>query len=796
MSNKNLPSKSMKFRAKVTMTGAFLLLFTGVAANFFNISVIKNKEYQTMANDQHFGSIPISAHRGSIYDSKGTALAKSATVYKVFLDPKQYRLDMENLQKRIDKRQEDIKNGTYQPKVQTTTDAEGNEITQIVEEPLPQSVENFRIEAIALLSEKLGITSEKIEKAMVAENQYSVLQEQVEKPVADEVLAFFNQYNLICLNVEEDTKRYYPQNELAASVIGFTASDGYGLYGIESYYNDYLAGTDGRTISAKDSNGNELPYRYSKTYPAQNGNDLYLTLDMEIQYILEKYLEQMSTEFMTKNRSCAILMNAKTGAIYGMAQYPSYDLNNPYDVVDTKVLEELKTLDDEDYSRRQGESREQQWRNKCITEVYEPGSVFKVITSAAAFEENLIDIVNDRFYCSGSVHLDGMEEPVKCHEVGGHGSQKYHEALTKSCNPAFMEIGARLGDEKFLYYYDAFGLRDPLGIDLPAESGGIQYTLGKLTNVDLALSSIGQCETITPLQMITAYCAAINGGYLLKPYVVEKAVDEDGNVVMKNERTVTRQVISEETSAIMRDALHKVTTGTSGGHGGNVTIKGYAIGGKSGTSERLSRKINKEDDEYGASYCCFAPADDPEVILLVLADQPDKDNNGGRYYGSQVAVPTARNILTEVLPYLGISPEYTDEELAELDIKVPLLEGSVTEARATLEGLGAEAVVIGDGATVVAQSPVTGSSIAKGGMVYLYTDPSHTIDYTDVPDLIGLSPQVANDSIVYKDLNYVATGASIHRDDAFVTGQSIQAGEKVAKGTTIILEFGVVSGGD
>lgn len=793
MSNKNLPSKSMKFRAKVTMTGAFLLLFTGVAANFFNISVIKNKEYQTMANDQHFGSIPISAHRGSIYDSKGTALAKSATVYKVFLDPKQYRLDMENLQKRIDKRQEDIKNGTYQPKVQTTTDAEGNEITQIDEEPLPQSVENFRIEAIALLSEKLGITSEKIEKAMIAENQYSVLQEQVEKPVADEVLAFFNQYNLICLNVEEDTKRYYPQNELAASVIGFTASDGYGLYGIESYYNDYLAGTDGRTISAKDSNGNELPYRYSKTYPAQNGNDLYLTLDMEIQYILEKYLEQMSTEFMTKNRSCAILMNAKTGAIYGMAQYPSYDLNNPYDVVDTKVLEELKTLNDEDYSRRQGESREQQWRNKCITEVYEPGSVFKVITSAAAFEENLIDIENDNFYCSGSVHLDGMEEPVNCHEVAGHDSQTYQEALTHSCNPAFMEIGARLGDEKFLYYYDAFGLRDPLGIDLPAESGGIQYTLGKLSNVDLALSSIGQCETITPLQMITAYCAAINGGYLLKPYVVEKAVDEDGNVVMKNERTVTRQVISEETSAIMRDALYKVTTGNGGG---NVTIKGYAIGGKSGTSERLSRKENKEDDEYGASYCCFAPADDPEVILLVLADQPDKDNNGGRYYGSQVAVPTARNILTEVLPYLGISPEYTDEELAELDIKVPLLEGSVTEARATLEGLGAEAVVIGDGATVVAQSPVTGSSIAKGGMVYLYTDPSHTIDYTDVPDLIGLSPQVANDSIVYKDLNYVATGASIHRDDAFVTGQSIQPGEKVAKGTTIILEFGVVSGGD
>lgn len=793
MNNKNLPSKSMKFRAKITMTGVFLLLFSGVAGNFFNISVLNNKEYQTMANDQHFGSIPISAHRGSIYDSKGTPLAKSATVYKVFLDPKQFRDDMENLEKRIQKRQEEIKNGTYQPHVEVTTDSSGAEVSQVVEDSLPASAEAFRTEAIAFLSSTLNITSEKIEKAMAAENRYSILQEQVEKPIADEVLAYFNKYRLVCVNVEEDTKRYYPQNELAASVIGFTASDGYGLYGVESYYDDYLSGTDGRTISAKDSNGNELPYRYSKTYPAQNGNDVYLTLDMDIQYILEKHLEEMSTEYLVKNRSCAILMNAKTGAIYGMAQYPSYDLNNPYDVVDPKVIEQLKTLDAEAFSKLQGESREQQWRNKCITEVYEPGSVFKVITSAAAFEENLVDIEKDSFYCSGSVQFDGMEDPVKCHDIAGHGAQTYQQALTHSCNPAFMEIGRRLGDEKFLYYYDAFGLRSPLGIDLPAESGGIQYELGKLSHVDLALSSIGQCETITPLQMITAYCAAINGGYLLEPYVVEKVVDEDGNVVMKNERTVTRQVISEETSAIMRQALYNVTTENGGG---NVTIKGYAIGGKSGTSERLSKKQNKNDDEYGASYCCFAPADDPEIILLVLADMPDKENNGGYYYGSKVAVPTARDILTDVLPYLGISPEYTEQELAELDIKIPLLEGSVAEAQATVEGLGATAVIVGEGTTVVAQSPVTGSSIAKGGTVYLYTDPSHTIDYTEVPDLVGLTPQIANDSIVYKDLNYVATGASIHREGVFVTSQSIAPGEKVAKGTTIILEFSVYSGGD
>lgn len=801
MANNNLPSRSMKFRAKITMTSAFLLLFSLVAGNFFKISVVDNKKYQTLANDQHFGSIPISAHRGSIYDSKGTALAKSATVYKVFLDPKQFQEDMETLQKRIDKRAEEIKNGTYQPQVQFTTDAAGAEVSQVIEDALPTSVEAFRGDAIAFLSAKLGITAEKIEKAMAAKNRYSVLQEQVEKPVADEVLAYFNQYNLVCLNVEEDTKRYYPQNELAASVIGFTASDGYGMYGIEASYDEYLSGTDGRTISAKDSNGNELPYRYSKTYPAKNGNDVHLTLDMEIQYILEKYLEEMSTEYMVKNRSCAILMNVKTGGIYGMAQYPSYDLNNPYDVVDTKVLEELKTLDDEQYSIKQGEARETQWRNKCITERYEPGSVFKVITSAAAFEENLIDIDNDNFYCQGFRKLDGMEQSVNCHELGGHGSQTYQEALTASCNPAFMEIGARLGEEKFLYYFDAFGFRKPLGIDLPAEVRGDQKQPEEFTNVDLALSSIGQCETITPLQMITAYCAAINGGYLLQPYVVDKVVDEDGNVVMKNERTVVRQVISEETSAIMREALYNVASE------GNVTIKGYAIGGKSGTSQRLSKTKGGQtlvqgqqeiasEQEYGSSYCCFAPADDPEVILLVLADMPDKDNNGGFYYGSKVAVPTARNILTDVLPYLGISPEYTEQELAELDIKVPLLEGGIEEAKATLDALGAEAVVIGEGSTVVAQSPVTGSTIAKGGTVYLYTDPSHTVDYTEVPNLIGLTPQVANDSIVYMDLNYVATGASIHRDGAVVTGQSIEPGEKKPKGTTIILEFGVASGGD
>ncbi|MBE6856584.1 MAG: peptidoglycan glycosyltransferase [Ruminococcus sp.] len=777
----NVPSKSMKFRSKIVMTAAFSALFAVVAGNFFKISIVENQKYQTMANDMHFGSIPISAHRGSIYDSTGTPLAKSASVYKVFIDPKRFAEDMEYLQKAIDKQNAEKLAGTYIPDF----DEEGNQT-----DLLPVSAEAFRQDAVNLLSTKLGITADKVTSAMSANNQYSVLQDQVEKPVADEVLAFFNQYGLTSLNVDEDTKRYYPQNELAASVIGFTSADGNGAYGLEAYYNEYLAGVDGKTISAKDSNGNELPYRYSKTYPAENGDDIYLTIDMTLQYYLEKHLQEMVDEFEIKNRACAILMNAKTAEIYSMATCPSFDLNNPYAIADTNVASQIAMLTGEEASEAKSAAREAQWKNKCITEIYEPGSVFKVITSAAAMEENLIDLTGDNFYCSGQVMLDGHPVPIKCHKTVGHGSQDYYKALTNSCNPAFMEIGSRLGVDLFCYYFDAFGLGEKSGIDLPGESVGIHYTADKMSNVDLAVCSFGQGNTMTPMEMITAYCATINGGYLLEPYVVDKIVDEDGNVVLNNERTVKRQVISEDTSAKMREALERVVTDNNGG---NVTIKGYSIGGKSGTSQRLSLTGDADDEqEYAASYVCFTPADDPEIILLVMADMPNKQLG---YYGSTVAVPTARDILTDVLPYLGFYPEYTDAEVANLDVKVPLLEGELSDATATLDGLGVEYKVIGDGLNVVAQSPVTGSSISKDGCVYLYTM-EYSTEYTEVPDLIGVSAQAANESIAYRQLNFVATGASTERSDARVHSQSIKAGTQVPKGTVIELEFIVYENSD
>lgn len=772
----NVPSKSMKFRVKIVMGLVFCVLFGIVIANFFRISVLQNDEYQAMANDMHFGSITISAHRGTIYDSTGTTLAKSTSAYKVYIDPTLFRSDLETLQEEIDSQNAEKLAGTYTPQYD-----ENGEQT----DALPVSAEAFKQSAITFLAETLGITEEKISSAMEDESKYVSLQNQVEQPIADEVLEYFNQYGLYSVSVEKDTKRYYPQDDLAAAVIGFTISDGTGIYGIESYYDDYLSGVDGKTISAKDSNGDELPYKYSKTYPAENGDDVYLTIDMTLQYYLEKHLQEMVDEYEVQNRACAILMNAKTGAIYAMATCPSFDLNNPYEIADESEAAEIAQLTGDEVKTDLSEAQEAQWKNKCITEIYEPGSVFKVITSAAAIEEDLIDLENDSFYCSGSMDIAGATEPIKCHNTSGHGSQNFYEALTNSCNPAFMQIGQRIGIETFCYYFDAFGLSEKTGIDLPGESVGISYDADTMSNVDLAVCSFGQGNTVTPMEMITSYCAVINGGYLLEPYVVDKIVDEGGNIVLNNERTVKRQVISEDTSAKMRDALERVVTDNGGG---NVTIKGYSIGGKSGTSQRLSLTGDDDDkQEYAASYVCFTPADDPEIILLVMADMPNKEI---AYYGSKVAVPTARDILTDVLPYLGFSPEYTDEEIENLDVKIPLLEGSsLSDAEATLEGLGVEYDIIGEGTEVVAQSPITGSSISQDGCVYLYTEENYETEYTEVPDLRGMTASTANDTISYLGLNFVAIGASTSRLDAVVNSQSIDPGTSVPKGTVIELEF-------
>lgn len=772
------PSQSMKIRANgliltMTLVMAFLLIL-----NIFNISVVNHDEYIGMANSRQFGSIEIPAKRGSIYDTNGTILAQSATVYRIYVDPGLFRSEMEtieaNNQKYIEAAAEAAKKG--EPSTADIIDTAA----------LKEQIINY-------LSEQLKIEKKKVSDAFEAKSNYVVLKKQVEKNTADKILEYVTNVpvtgssrhpNLSSITRESDTKRYYPQNELAASVIGFNNADGRGVYGIEAYYDDYLSGIDGKTITAKDANGNEMPYRYSKTYDAQDGNDVYLTIDMTLQTYMENALTDMVETFSVEKRGCGILMNAKTGAILGMASVGGFDLNDPYAIYDQKKLDEINAIEDEDErSKAIAEQRETQWRNKCVSETYIPGSVFKVYTASSALEENVISY-SDTFYCEG--HIDVAGENINCWNQRGHKSETFEDILINSCNPAFVGIGQKLGRDLFCQYFEAFGLTEKTGIDLPGETKSVYKKKADMHEVELASSSFGQTNSLTPIEMITGYASVINGGYLLKPYVVSKIVDNEGNVVLSNEKTVRRQVISSETSAEMRKALQAVVENNGGS---NAYIKGYKIGGKSGTAQKIMGSIKKEDMKFLASYCCFAPADDPEIVLLIVADEPYGLDE--RYYGSTVAVPYARTIMEKALPYLGYYPDYTADDAEKQDVKIPMvIDDNLITAEEKLESRGLKYVVEGEGDIVNMQIPITNSMVSKGSTVVLYTDKEFTAEYVTVPYVTGLTLKEASKKFEEIGLNYVAKGASTDRSDVKVLLQSVPGGTTVQKWSVVELDFG------
>lgn len=782
------PTIQMKIRTNYFILGFILIFVVLIIGRLFKLSVLDNKFYQEKANADHFGSISISANRGAIYDTNGVILAQSATVYKVFMDPDLFRSEIAKKDEEVKAQQKQVAKG------------------ELPAGTVIKTAEEVQNDVIEYLAEQLEIEVSKIEEAMNKDSQYQVLKTQVEKPAADNIIAFMDENDINSIQIEEDTKRYYPQDELAAAVIGFTNADGDGQYGLEYQYDEYLSGIDGKVISAKDANGNEMPYRYSKTYEAQDGNSLYLTIDRTLQYSLEKNLEEIVSQFEIEDRACGIIMNAKTGAILAMATAPGFDLNNPSDVDDLQIAQTaqdlgflniekndvikkdtakslLDTLTEKQYTDAYVAAREQQWKNKAITELYIPGSVFKVVTSSAALEESVIK-TSDTFDCTGAVTVYEGTQPIHCWKTSGHGTQTFVEAITNSCNPAFIEIGRRLGADKFFDYFKAYGLTEKTGIDLPAESTSIYQGLDGMGPVELASCSFGQTNKVTPIEMITAYAAVINGGNLVTPYVVSKIVDNDGNVVLTNERTVKRQVISEETSKTMCETLAQVAIGNG------AYIKGYHVGGKSGTSEKLDEYAGTDEDpmRYVASYCCFAPADDPEIIMLIMADEP----MSGEYYGSKIAVPCSRKVMEEILPYLGYYPEYTDEEAKNMDVQVPFVEDkSVEEAKQALDAKGLTYQVVGEGDTVCGQMPISGSTVAQGGTVILYTQKNYTQEEAEVPDLTGYTLSDANYLLTTAGLNLIAGGASTDSTSAVVLAQSVPAGSKVAKGTVIELTFGV-----
>lgn len=775
---KTAPTERKNYFATVVMF-ALLLMALALIVNIFRLTILRHDEFTDMANSRQFGTIVLPAERGTIYDAGGTILAQSATVYRIFVDPGLFAEEMKLVEKKnlseLQKVAEAQKNGeTYEADIVKTDEL----LNQIVD----------------FLATNLALDAEDVREAFDANSNYVVLKKQVEKSKADRILEYITGIpvegskrviSLSSISREPDTKRFYPQNELAAAVIGFNNADGDGMYGVEAYYNDYLSGIDGKTVTAQDANGNEMPYRYSKTYAAQNGDDVYLTIDITAQTYLENALHEMVETYEVANRGCGIIMNAKTGAILAMATVPGFNPNEPFVIYDPSAQTAIDAiLDETEQSEATANAREKQWRNKCITETYIPGSVFKVFTASAALEENVITY-NSHFNCTGShIVVEGVP-PIHCWKRSGHGSQTFEQVLTNSCNPAFMTIGRDLGKELFCRYFEAFGLTERTGIDLRGETSSVYKKLEDMGPVELASSSMGQTNSISPIEMVTGYAAVVNGGYLLEPYVVSKIVDTDGNEVMTREKTVRRQVISAETSAQMRTALQAVVE-TNGG--GNAYIKGYKIGGKSGTAQIISGNTTAEDAQYVASYCCFAPADDPEIVMLIMADRPNTEIN---YYGSTVAVPYARAVLEKLLPYLGYYPEYTAEEKENLDVTVPLLiDTNINEVKAQLELMGLKYEILGNGEAVTMQTPITGSVVSKGSTVLLYTDNNVFEEYVAVPDVTGLSFDEANAKFAQANLNYVAKGAATGQSSVKVLLQSVPAGTMVEKWSVISLDFG------
>ena len=767
------PSTSMKVRTNVVIQTIVLLAAAGLIANLAKIMLVEHDKYTDMANSRQFGTITIPAARGTIYDANEAVVAQSATVYKIFLDPGLFRKEMELVEKRNAELTE-----TAQKK-QGDSGAKADVVDPAV----------VREQLVTYLAEILEEPESKINEAFDKDSNYVVLKNQVEKSRADRIIEYISDIRvpgsarkiaISSISRQSDTKRYYPQNELAASVIGFTNNDGHGFYGVEKYYDEYLSGVDGRNVTARDANGNDMPYRYSKTYPAQDGDDVYLTIDMTLQTYLESELTEMVSQFQVAERGCGVMLNAKTGAVLAMASVGGFDANEPYEIYDKSIASEIRKIrNDEEKTEALKAARERQWRNKCIAETYIPGSVFKVFTASAGLEENVIDYYNYSYTCTGSIIPYEGEPPINC--TGIHGAQSFEMILKNSCNPAFISIGQTLGRTMFCQYFRSFGLEDRTGIDLPAETKSIS-NLDSMGPVDLAASSYGQRNSLTPIEMVTGYAAVVNGGYLLEPYVVSKVVDQAGNVVLSHDKTVRRQVISEETSAEMRRALQFVVDFN---HGGNAYIKGYKIGGKSGTSQKLQGMINAADAEYVASYCCFAPADDPEIVLLIMADEPNKNIT---YYGATVVVPYSRRVLEKALPYLGIYPEYSAEEEAHKDVSVPLLIDTPTaDAIEKLEDIGLNYEIVGDGSTVLTQMPITGTPVAKGGTVVLYTNKT-TPEPVTVPSVINCTLAQANEILTEAKLNYVSKG-SLHQD-AIVLLQSQPAGSTVEPWSVITLDVG------
>lgn len=729
----------MRMRA-LAFVVAVLLFFAMLGGRLFYVQVMQQEFWQQKAVAQQLSDVPIAANRGQIYLSNMKPLALTREVCTIVMAPK----------------------NIYQEKT--------------------------RIKIADELSEMLGVDREELyKKTQKSNSQYEVVKEKVDRAVGDEFIAWADENGLEgVFRVVTDYKREYPQNNFLSSVIGFVGADGKGLVGLESQYDSVLAGTPGRMVISQNTSGDQLPTSldYEYTVDAEDGYSLVLTVDEYIQQVTEKHLTDTLKQFNATNRGCAIVMDPKTGAILAMATKGDYDLNNPFEISDPEVKAQIEELEGEEKTAARKEALEKQWKNKAL-EFYEPGSVFKTFTASIGLEEGLVS-ENVAFTCGSAIQI--ADKLIRCWIYPrSHGTLPFRDAFANSCNPTFVELSKKIGAQLFSKYYVGFGFTSKTGVDLygePSVSSSLYYDPETMKPVDVASSSIGQTFKVTPLQMATALCAVANGGYLMQPYIVQKIVDSDGNVIENTDPTVKRQVISADTSKRMCAMLENAV---SGGAIKNAYIAGYRVGGKTGTAQKTETRPEDDEDEDKvkviASFGGIAPAEDPEVVVLVMIDEPSVKSGG------TVAAPLAKNILKDILPHLGVEPNYTEEEIAGLDRSVPQVTSKkVSVAKTTLTNAGLTYKVIGDGNTVVRQIPESGSTIPKNGTVWLYTE-NNEPGTTTVPDFMGKTVSQVNQLAEKAGINVVLSGISTGGGTASVSKQSATAGQKVPKGTVVTVEF-------
>lgn len=714
---------------------AFVIIFCfsidGV--RLFYLQIFKGDELSAKADSQQLSDTEVEAMRGKIYDSDGNVLAQSATVWNIYIDP-----------------------------------------ANITSEEKRQLIINGLSEILSFDDEEKKELEEKTKK----DTRYCVIAEKVENDIKQEVSQFISENKLSSvIGTEQTTKRYYPYGSFASSVLGFTGDDNQGLSGIESYYDEELTGTNGRIITVKDANQNELPTDYETSIDAIDGNSLTLTINQTIQYYLEKGLRTTMEEYQCKG-AYGIVMDCNTCAVLAMSSMPDYDCNDPYTLTYQKNIDEIQEIeDDEERSTALSVAIQNQWRNFTVSDTYEPGSVFKVFMAAAAIEENIVT-PDTTYTCTGSIKVE--DHTMNCHYHPGHGTQTFTQGLENSCNPFFITVGQKLGVHNYFKYFDAFGFTQKTNVDVPGEASPQYYKEEQYGIVELSSASFGQTNSLTPIEVCTGLCAIANGGTLLKPYIVSEITDENGNTVSKTEKTEIRRVISEETSEKVRTMMKAVV---DEGTGKNGYVAGYSVGGKTGTSTKLAESTNGKN-KYIVSFAAIAPSDDPQIAMLIICDEPNQDLGGGA-----LCAPIAAEIIEQAMPELNVEPKYTEEESEKLSTKTPSVIGkNVKSAQTTLTNNGLKVKVVGDGDKVIFQSPSAEALVPYNGTVVIYTEETEKRT-VKMPDFTGLTISEANSVAAANNINIEISGNNLSASNVVAYRQSVDVNSEVEIGSVVTVTF-------